>query len=330
MEDKKASDTNTHIMRIRPKKGKIDTEQINEVTKKVGTVANPELAAEIQQVLRQARHADTKYVKQALDTTVGSFWKYEVRKSDDGEMEVILRDRTEERQETREKDEIITHLQRSQFLYEQIGVVMHEMRNVFTAAIGGLSMIVRSCDMSENEREKAEMILKQCTRGIRLSENVLDVHRDGDYDLNPLLVTRSIDDIVELIKKSYQQNGVVIARNYQEKLPSVLGNSEFLQALWINILKNAYEEQCKTITIDVMEYNAEKVLVNVNDDGPGMNPEALAAWNSEKDLKYVSRKPGGNAIGMQVTKNIMKKHRGYLDVKSKPGSTDFSFYFKIA
>jgi len=76
--------------------------------------------------------------------------------------------------------------------------------------------------------------------------------------------------------------------------------------------------------IDVGEY----VVFSVVDDGPGI---------STGDLKrvfepfYTKKKMGrsGTGLGLSVVWNVMRDHKGYIDVKSDGNGTRFELYFSI-
>jgi signal transduction histidine kinase len=113
-------------------------------------------------------------------------------------------------------------------------------------------------------------------------------------------------------------------------LPSVVGNSQKLQQVIVNILINASQAmQARDNargTIHVSSRaNGKEVILRVRDDGKGME---------ERTLKQIfdpffttKRHQGGTGLGLSIVYGIVKEHQGRIEVESKVGvGTSFSIY----
>ena len=58
-----------------------------------------------------------------------------------------------------------------------------------------------------------------------------------------------------------------------------------------------------------------KVVISVQDNGPGIVPEAL----DKIFVPFYTTKPGGSGIGLSLCKQIMVLHQGNISVSSLPG-----------
>ena len=110
-------------------------------------------------------------------------------------------------------------------------------------------------------------------------------------------------------------------------LPSIIGNSQKLQQVIVNILINASQAIDKQRgTIDVIsQFKDKEVVLRVKDDGKGMD---------ERTVKQIfdpffttKRHQGGTGLGLSIAYGIIKEHQGHIEVESKVGvGTTFCIY----
>ncbi|MGD0235702.1 MAG: ATP-binding protein [Syntrophorhabdales bacterium] len=110
-------------------------------------------------------------------------------------------------------------------------------------------------------------------------------------------------------------------------LPSVVGNSQKLQQVIVNILINASQainNPRGTIHV-ISQFNEKEVVLRVRDDGKGME---------ERTIKQIfdpffttKRHQGGTGLGLSIAYGIIKEHQGRIEVESKVGvGTTFCIY----
>jgi polar amino acid transport system substrate-binding protein len=110
-------------------------------------------------------------------------------------------------------------------------------------------------------------------------------------------------------------------------LPSIVGNSQKLQQVIVNILINASQainNPRGTIHV-ISQFNEKEVVLRVRDDGKGMD---------ERTIKQIfdpffttKRHQGGTGLGLSIAYGIIKEHQGRIDVESKVGvGTTFCIY----
>ncbi|RYF98403.1 MAG: GHKL domain-containing protein, partial [Chitinophagaceae bacterium] len=101
------------------------------------------------------------------------------------------------------------------------------------------------------------------------------------------------------------------------------------QAL-INLITNSMYalEDTEKPTIEVSYRLAHnKVYVDVTDNGKGIDSESL----DKIFVPFYTTRKNGSGIGLTITRNIMKMHRGSLEVDSEPNvKTTFSLVFNYA
>ena len=122
------------------------------------------------------------------------------------------------------------------------------------------------------------------------------------------ILTRSID----FVTCSYNQKNVALELVANEDIYLNLDKNKILQVI-LNLLKNALEASSEGKKVIVtLEKNDDKTLIKVKDEGCGITPE-----NQEKIFRqYFSTKSQGNGLGLSVSKEIIEKHNGTLELVS--------------
>jgi signal transduction histidine kinase len=329
-------DTSTHLQTISPAEGrKIESVVIENVSRQVGEkTRNPVLAALVEQAIREARDNENFYMNEMLEAGDGHY-RCEIERTPEGKVEIVIRDRTPERKRELELEEKIIILQRRQFLADYAGMICHEINNKNTMIIGGLQHFIDAHTLEDFEREQLSRVIQQCYLSSKLVRQMMGLTKESDYVLRPVRLHTSVDCVTGIVGIEYCRTGVSIVEKIPADLPKIQANTELLQSIWINLLKNAYEaiksvKEQGTITISAEPYKEDMVKVSITDDGPGMPEEIRLQWKDTSSKKYSSTKPNGHGYGMMTVKNVIKKHRAGYSVESEPGKTVFSIYLKKA
>jgi len=101
----------------------------------------------------------------------------------------------------------------------------------------------------------------------------------------------------------------------------VLGDKDKLKQVFINLISNAVKFNKKNgyITV-VISKNNSKIIINVKDNGIGINKEDLPfiferLYRGDKSRHEIE----GNGIGLTVVKNILLIHSASISVESELG-----------
>ncbi len=114
-------------------------------------------------------------------------------------------------------------------------------------------------------------------------------------------------------------------RHYDPTLPRVEAYPGQLNQVWTNLLDNALDAigDRGTIEVTTRAEGADRVVVEVTDDGPGIPPDLLP---QVFDPFVTTKPPGhGTGLGLNIAHGIVTgKHGGDLTVTSEPGRTTFT------
>jgi signal transduction histidine kinase len=133
-------------------------------------------------------------------------------------------------------------------------------------------------------------------------------------------VVESLENTLVLLRPRIT-TGVKVTQDYAEDVPRIEAYGSELNQVWTNLIDNAIDAIAGQGELTLRAFTAENVVtVEVIDDGPGIPPEIQPRIF---EPFYTTKAPGlGTGLGLHIAYNIVvHKHRGQLQVASKPGET---------
>ena len=204
----------------------------------------------------------------------------------------------------------------------------HELRTPLSSIRGYSEFAIRFADtMPEDVGRALERIESESVRMTRLVDDLLTLARLDDGDK---LQIRQIEllPLVEAVVADATIRGS--EHHFTADLPAesvVLGaDSEALVQVLTNLVQNArvHTPPGTDVTVRVRA-DEDRVSMQVEDNGPGVDPDVLPAI-FERFRKHHSarvRKPGSTGLGLSIAHTIVTAHHGSLTVESEPGRTVF-------
>ena len=125
------------------------------------------------------------------------------------------------------------------------------------------------------------------------------------------------------------KRGVAVQRDYQ-KVPLMVNSfGSELNQIWTNLIDNAIDAMGGKGELRIRTYREDGcVVVEIADNGPGISPEIKAhIFEPFFTTKAVGE---GTGLGLDTVQRIVKKHRGSIQVTSKPGDTRFQVWLPLA
>ena len=125
------------------------------------------------------------------------------------------------------------------------------------------------------------------------------------------------------------KHGVAVHRDYQ-KIPLLVNSfGSELNQVWTNLIDNAIDAMGGKGELRVHTYREDDcVVVEIGDNGPGIAPEVRPRiFEPFFTTKGVGE---GTGLGLDTVQRIVRKHRGNIQVDSKPGDTRFQVRLPLA
>jgi signal transduction histidine kinase len=164
--------------------------------------------------------------------------------------------------------------------------------------------------------------IKESTR--RISELVTAVKSYSQMDrgsMQRIDVTEGLESTLVMLGHRLREGGITVVRDYGAGLPEVEAFPGELNQVWTNLIDNAADAMAGSGTLRVStRAEADSVVVEIADTGPGMPPEvAQRAFEAFFTTKEVGR---GTGLGLDIARRIVvQRHGGAIDIDSVPGST---------
>jgi len=141
-------------------------------------------------------------------------------------------------------------------------------------------------------------------------------------------IVRSLETTLTILNHKLKQ-GVVVQRDYQRVPLLVNSFGSELNQVWTNIIDNAIDAMGGKGELRVRTYRDDNcVVVEIGDNGSGISPEVQPhIFEPFFTTKGVGE---GTGLGLDTVKRIVRKHRGNIQVISKPGDTRFQVWLPLA
>jgi len=129
-----------------------------------------------------------------------------------------------------------------------------------------------------------------------------------------LEVNEAIVEVIALTRGEVMKNNVSVQTQLTEGLPVIQGDRVQLQQVILNLIINAVEamsgvsEESRGLLIGTGKDASERVLVAVQDSGPGLKPESFERLFDS----FYTTKPGGMGMGLSICRSIVEAHGGRI------------------
>ena len=165
----------------------------------------------------------------------------------------------------------------------------------------------------------------------RISDLVRAIKEYTFMDQSPVQnveIIKSLETTLTILNHKLKR-GVTVERDYQPVPLLVDSFGSELNQVWTNIIDNAIDAMHGEGKLRLRVYRDEDcVVVEIADNGPGI-PEDIEPHIFEPF--FTTKGVGeGTGLGLDTVQRIVKKHRGSIQVDSKPGDTRFQVLLPLA
>jgi signal transduction histidine kinase len=165
----------------------------------------------------------------------------------------------------------------------------------------------------------------------RISDLVGAIKEYTHMDQAPVLnvdIVKSLETTLIILNHKLKR-GVAVLRDYQGIPLLVNSFGSELNQVWTNIIDNAIDAMAGKGELRLRTYrDNDCAVVEIGDNGPGISPEVRPhIFEPFFTTKGVGE---GTGLGLDTVQRIVKKHRGSIQVTSKPGDTRFQIWLPLA
>jgi signal transduction histidine kinase len=185
---------------------------------------------------------------------------------------------------------------------------------------GAMAVVLSQFTSSLRTERIAEAMIDSTARIFDLIRAIKDYSYMDQMPIQEVDVPQSLENTLAMVASRLRK--VEVVRDYEPNLPSVSAYGRELNQVWTALIENALDAIQDEGQIRLLVRTAgDMLLIEVWDNGPGI-PVELQGRIFEPF--FTTKAPGsGLGLGLDVVSRIVRMHRGYVTVQSKPGSTCF-------
>ncbi len=226
--------------------------------------------------------------------------------------------------------------------------IAHEIKNPLAGIAGAIQIIAKSYEEESQHRYIFNEVLNQVNRLNSFVNELLKFARPGQTNFSTVDVEKSVNKAIFAAASQLSQKDIKITKNFRPNPPTIQGDADQLQQVFLNIFLNAIDaiDAKGTITIEtfwkfssdtpstadsrcrtpVCETPAGQFTIAIIDNGKGIDYDCLETIFNP----FQTTKSNGTGLGLSIAQRIIEQHSGSITVKSsiKQGAT-FSIHLPI-
>jgi len=220
---------------------------------------------------------------------------------------------------------------------EFVSIVSHELRTPLTSIAGALGLIAGGGlgALPEQAEQMVAIAYRNSQRLTYLINDLLDMEKlmagKLRFDLQVQSLMPLIDGAIRDNQAYADRYGVRLSLTERADAAEIEVDSQRLQQVLANLLSNAIKFSPEGGTVNIaVEATAERVIVSVVDDGPGIPVsfrEHIFQKFSQADASD-TRQKGGSGLGLAISRELVERMGGRIGFDSVEGA-GASFYFEF-
>lgn len=213
--------------------------------------------------------------------------------------------------------------------------IAHEIRNPLGSIGLFASLLIKELKEKKN-RDRASHIISAVKDMDNKISNLLMFARDQKPLMKEVSIHNVLKEIIIFSEQILGKENIILAANYEDVDPVIVGNAEMLKQVFLNLMLNALQAMpgggnlyIKTRIPDNNErkdFHNSNVEISFMDTGRGIPDE-----NIKKIFDpFFTTKEKGTGLGLAIAHNIVDIHGGSIDAENyKGGGTVFNITFPL-
>jgi len=261
----------------------------------------------------------------------------------------VQHDITERKERERGELELERRLQQMQRL-ESLGVlaggIAHDFNNILTGILGHAELAQSDLSYHSPVQESIAEIKKAALRAAELSSEMLAYAGKGRFETQDIVLKDLLESMLPMLKSCVSKS-CTLHLETEQGLPLIHADPSQIRQIIMNLVINAseaMEERGGAVTLavgatriaeegpagsdDIVPIaHGDYLFVEVADQGEGMAPEVKTRIFEP----FYTTKFTGRGLGLSAVLGIVRAHRGWLALRSKPGAGSvFRVFFPAA
>ncbi|NOY43156.1 MAG: HAMP domain-containing histidine kinase [Planctomycetes bacterium] len=231
---------------------------------------------------------------------------------------------------SRYEDEV-RHSERLRTLGQLGSGIAHQLRNSATGCRLAIELHQRECSPGSN-CECLDVADRQITLMEKQLKRFLSLGKPSTRPSEAVDFATLIENTLPLLHPYARHVGVTLQWSPPTEPSTVIGESDALEQLLLNLLMNAIEaaSRCdedslphigqRRVTVQLEQEELVRVSLEVTDSGPGPS----CSVQEELFEPFVTDKPDGTGLGLSVAREIAEQHGGEIRWRRRDSATCFT------
>ncbi len=218
---------------------------------------------------------------------------------------------------------------------EEFANVSHEFRTPLTLILGPLAQVLKT-NKKADEINRLNIVQRNGYRLLRMVDQLLNLETFRIKSITQKS-PQATGEIIRLLTEAFAD--LAAEKNIDLKVKKIVDiNFDFtpdaLEKIVLNLLSNAikYSKSGGTITVETQRTSSNELTLQVKDTGIGIPQDKLDTIfeRYNRVLDENSEQVTGAGIGLALVKELVKAHKGYIEIESELGvGTTITVYLPI-
>jgi len=191
--------------------------------------------------------------------------------------------------------------------------VAHEINNPLTGVLAYAEDMLDDLPEDDSHRDDVKVIIRETLRCRDIVRNLLDFARQETPDFALIDPNVILDEALLLVQRLSQFRNITIEKVPSRDVPQIKCDVQQIQQVLLNLMLNAADAmQGRGIILLSTSYerNRNSCVITVEDSGPGIPSELVT-----KIFEPFFSTKGSNGLGLAVSRGIVQRHGGSIDVE---------------
>ena len=212
----------------------------------------------------------------------------------------------------------LAHIHRVTTMGELAASISHEVMQPLGAGVTNAQAALRWLGVQPPDLHEVRQALGRAvddgSRAIDIIGRIRTLIKKEPPRKDALELNDAIVEVIALTRGEVMKNNVSVQTQLAEGLPLIQGDRVQLQQVILNLIINAVEamsgvsEGLRDLLIGTEKDASGRVLVAVQDSGPGLNPESFGRLFDS----FYTTKPRGMGMGLSICRSIVEAHGGRI------------------
>jgi two-component system NtrC family sensor kinase len=250
-------------------------------------------------------------------------------------LEARVEDKTNELK--RAHDHVV-HVEKMASIGKMAAVVAHEINNPLSGILTYAKLLKRWVQKVEgNEQKRTEirecldLVESESKRCGDLVKNLLMFSRSAPMNLEWADVNQVVDRCIRLVQHQLDLNNVQLQLELMPDMPVLHCDPAQVEQVLLALVMNAIDAMPRGGNLVVRTRSlpqSKQIEIQVRDDGVGIQPDLLPRMFEP----FLTTKETGKGVGLglAISKTIIERHGGVIEVESQPGrGTTFYIFLPV-